>query len=46
MENISFVIIELKNNLIVDFAQSLNHATQKCNIAKNMGVIVYFMKLE
>lgn len=45
MENISFVIIELKNNLIVDFAQSLSHAAQKCSIAKKCGCDCLFYEI-
>lgn len=37
MKNPSFVIFELKNNLLVDFAESENEAFDKCKIAEKYG---------
>lgn len=37
MKNPSFVIIELKNKLIVDFAEDQEEALQKIKIAKAVG---------
>jgi len=37
MKNPSFIIIELKNNLVVDFAEDEEEALQKCKIARSYG---------
>ena len=45
MKNPSFIIIELKNKLVVDFAEDIEEAYQKCKIAKAYGSECKFFEM-